>query len=62
MTIYLNTKQNGQIETVDEFTKGSDNAPASYGEFKKYVREMMREYKMSGQNVYQSSRCTKDWK
>ena len=49
------------IETVDEFTQG-ENAPVTYKDFKKYVREMVREYHMSGMNVYTSSRSTKEWR
>lgn len=62
MTIYLNTKQYGETETIDEFTQGSDNAPSNYREFRKYVNEMAYNYRMSGQNVYKSQRCTNEWK
>lgn len=60
-TIYLNTKQNGIVETVDQFTQGVD-APANYREFKAYVRTIIDEYHLTGQNVYKSQRCTKEWK
>ena len=62
MTIYLNTKQYGEVETVDQFTMGSENAPGNYRDFKKYVNEMVSNYNLSGQNVYTSKRCTNDWK
>lgn len=61
MTIYLNTRQYGAVETVDEFTRGKD-APKEPREFNKYVNQMVKEYNLGGQNVYKSSRCTKDWK
>jgi|TARA_R110000823_G_scaffold286867_1_gene405190 hypothetical protein len=61
-TIYLNTKTAQGIETVDEFTQGSDDAPESARDFYKYVREMKREYNIAGINVYSSKRCTNDWK
>lgn len=59
MTIYLNTKQYGQTETVDEFTRGQGQNPK---DFRKYVNEMVSNYRQNGMNVYKSSRCTKDWK
>ena len=61
MTIYLNMRTSDGVETVDEFTRGEDS-PANPKEFRKYVSDMAREYRMSGMNVYQSSRCTKDWR
>ena len=60
-TIYLNMKTGGETETVDQFTRGED-APPNPIEFRKYVRSMVSEYRLSGQNVYTSSRCTKEWK
>lgn len=61
-TIYINTKQYGTIETIDQFTQNSDNAPSNLKEFCAYVRSMVQEYRMSGQSVYSSSRCTNDYK
>jgi hypothetical protein len=61
-TIYINTKEYGTIETIDQFTQDSDNAPSNLKEFNAYVRSMVKEYRMSGQDVYSSSRCTSDWK
>lgn len=58
-TIYLNVKGNYGVETVDEFTKEENQ---SSKEFRAYVSKMVSEYQLSGQNVYRSSRCTKDWK
>ena len=59
-TIYLNSKQHGTIETVDQFTQGKD-APSNYREFRAYVNVMIREYRFSGQDVYKSQRKCKDW-
>jgi hypothetical protein len=51
-TQYINTKQGGTVETVDEF----DTA--------KEAREMLAEYRMAspGMGYYLSSRCTKEWR
>lgn len=54
-------KSHHGTETVDQFTRGED-APQDYSEFKKYVREMVAEYRLAGMAVYRSSRCCKDWK
>lgn len=59
MTIFLNTKQYGQVETVDEFTREEEQTPK---EFRKYVSEMISSYRMNGISVYKSSRPTNDWK
>ena len=58
-TIYLNMRTSQGVETVDEFTRENGQNPKY---FRKYVREMVREYQISGMAVYQSSRCTKEWK
>ena len=60
-TIYLNLKSQYGIETVDQFTQGED-APQNYKEFRKYVNEMVRNYRENGMNVYKSQRSTKDWR
>lgn len=60
-TIYLNIKTSQGVETVDQFTKGED-APLTSKEFRAYVSKMVQEYHMSGQNVYRSNRCTKEWR
>lgn len=59
-TIYLNTKQHGKVETIDQFTRGID-APGEPKLFNRYVNDMIKEYKLSGINVYKSQKCTKDW-
>jgi len=58
-TIFLNMKTSEGVETVDEFTRELNQDPI---EFRKYVNQMVKEYHLSGMNVYKSSRCTKDWK
>jgi hypothetical protein len=60
-TVYINTKEYGTIETIDQFTQGEDS-PANLKAFNAYVRSMVQEYRMSGQSVYSSSRCTNDYK
>ena len=60
-TIYLNIRTSEGVETVDQFTKGED-APQNAKEFRKYVNDMVKEYHISGQNVYKSSRSTKEWR
>lgn len=57
-TVYLNTKTYQGVETVDEFTREYGQSPI---EFRKYVNQMVKEYHLSGINVYRSSRPTKDW-
>ena len=59
LTIFLNMRTAQGVETVDEFSPEENQTPR---EFRKYVNDMAREYHLSGQNVYQSSRCTKDWR
>lgn len=59
-TIYLNMRTSYGIETVDSFTRGEDS-PQNPREFRKYVNQMVAEYHLSGQNVYKSSRPTKDY-
>jgi hypothetical protein len=60
-TIYLNIKTSQGVETVDEFTRG-ENAPQNPKEFKAFLNTMIHEYIVSGQNVYKSTRSTKEWK
>ena len=49
---YINTKEYGYVETVDEF------------ETIKEARKMLKEYRMAspGMNYYLSQRSTKTWK
>lgn len=60
-TVYFNVKNGNSVETIDEFTRGQDS-PASPKEFRKYIFEMLKECRMSGNPAYMSSRCTKEWK
>ena len=63
MTIYINMKTPQGIETIDEFTRGSDDAPANYREFRKYVNKMLHTYSSCyPYHIYKSSRSTKDWR
>ena len=49
---YINIKQQGIVETVDEFSTAKE------------ARKMRAEYQMSDRSnlYYLSKRCTKDWK
>ena len=60
-TIYLNMRTVYGVETVDQFTQGED-APQEPKEFRKYVNEMVKNYRENNMHVYKSQRCTKDWK
>ncbi len=57
--VYLNMKGPYGIETVDEFTREPGQSPK---DFRKYVSEMVNNYRQSGMNVYRSSRATKEWR
>lgn len=58
-TIFLNMKTNFGTETVDEFTQEEGQ---TIKKFRLYVNQMVKEYHLTGQHVYKSSRCTNDWK
>ena len=62
MTLYLNWRGPSGLETVDEFTRGRDNAPAGLREFFEYVGNMIAEYHLAGMDVYRSRRPCKAWK
>ena len=57
-TVYLNMRTSSGIETVDEFTPEEGQEPRA---FCAYVRDMVKEYRIAGMNVYTSSRCARDW-
>jgi hypothetical protein len=57
-TVYLNMRTSYGVETVDSFTMGEDS-PNNPKEFRKYVNQMVREYHLTGQNVYKSQRAAK---
>ena len=59
MTVYLNMRTSQGVETVDEF---SPEQGQTGKDFRKYVSDMVSNYRMSGMNVYKSSRPTNDWK
>lgn len=59
MPIYLNMRTNQGIETVDEFTRPIEQ---SIKDFKKYINNIISEYRLAGMNVYRSNRCTKEWR
>jgi hypothetical protein len=59
MTIYLNLKTNLGTETVDEFSRETSQSPK---DFRKYVNDMVKEYRLAGMSVYKSSRSTKEWR
>jgi hypothetical protein len=59
MTIYLNLKTNLGTETVDEFSREIGQSPK---DFRKYVNDMVKEYRLAGMSVYKSSRSTKEWR
>ncbi len=52
MKVFINIKNNGVVETVDEFS--------SYRE----ARKMRQEYQLADRynSYYISQRCTKDWR
>jgi len=56
---YFNIKTNYGVETVDQI---SDNDFASYKEFIAEKKRLLKEYHLSGMNVYLSFRCTKEWR
>ena len=52
MTVYINYKSKGKVETVDEFTTRKEGLV------------MLTEYQMSApyMGYYLSTRCTKEWR
>lgn len=59
---YINMRNsNGEIETVDEFREDEGDYKST-SEFKSYVKRMLIEYCMIGNQFYLSQRCTNDWK
>lgn len=58
-TIFLNMKTSQGIETVDSFEMGKEENRKA---FTKYVNDIAREYRVAGMNVYQSPKCTKEWR
>ena len=55
---YFNMKSNWGVETIDQLD------PKDYKtgkEFRAELRRLTYEYQISGNPVYVSSRCTKEW-
>ena len=52
MKVYINQKQSGKVETIDQF------------DTRKEARKNLKEYQIAfnASNLYLSTRCTKDWK
>ena len=59
MKRYFNVKTNYGIETIDEINKNDFKSTIEYINEK---NRLIREYRLSGINVYLSSRSTKDYK
>ena len=59
MKKYINIKNQGVVETIDEF---DSNEFDSYLDFKKEVKRVYKEYLLAGDNVYVSSRSARDWR
>lgn len=57
--VFLNWKGPQGRETVDEFDPEPGQTPK---DFRRYVRDMVREYHLAGMAVYQSSRACANWK
>lgn len=58
-TVYLNWAGPQGRETVDELTQEQGQP---WQAFRTYIREMVREYNLTGMDVYTSSRPCKNWK
>jgi hypothetical protein len=56
---YINAKFSREIETIDEVDPKNFE---TLKEFHKYVRFLVREYRISGHPAYSSSRCTNEWR
>ena len=58
MKKYINIKNQGVVETIDEI---DSNEFKSYLDFKKEVKRVYKEYLLAG-DVYVSSRSDRDWR
>ena len=56
---YLNIKSTFGVETIDQIDKKDYT---TIKEYKKTIRDLIKDYHISGHNVYTSLRCTKYWK
>ncbi len=61
MIRYINWKNQGSIETVDELASGDFQ---TLRDFKKELRRLVNEYQIAYNlgNVYSSQRSTKEWR
>ena len=59
--LYLNWRGPAGRETVDEFTRGEDS-PADWRGFRRYVGQMVAEYRIAGMDVYTSGRACANWR
>ena len=59
MTQYLNMKTSYGVETVDQLDSEDFT---NNREFRKELKRLINEYRLSGMIVYSSSRCDKSWK
>jgi hypothetical protein len=59
LTLFINWRGGSGLETIDEF---SPEDGQSLKEFRKYVREMLKEHQLSGCNgAYISRRACRAW-
>lgn len=56
---YFNLKSVYGTETIDQINPKDFQ---SFAEYRKELNMLIREYRLSGMNVYISQRCTNDWK
>lgn len=59
MITYINCRTQYGVETYDEVD--SKDYPTNRAR-KAAVRELVRSYHVAGENVYTSTRCTKEWR
>jgi len=56
---YFNVRRSWGVETIDDIDKND------FKDFKSYraeVKNRLESYRSIGENVYLSTRCTKDWR
>ena len=57
--IYFNYRGSQGVETVDELDKKDFN---THKEYREERRRLLKEYRLSGMDVYLSQRSTKEWR
>ena len=60
--IYFNVRNQYGVETIDEYSEEEFKKEQSNGNFRKYVREMLEQTRLSGNDAYISQRCDKTWR